>query len=832
MAPAICRLFGQTLGVDIPRRIRIRNARLFIFQTLMQASVLVFCLHIAYRFKPWLGQREPKGAISFWFELGADYEASVKKEMEEADVCDTSTNQRYDYVWEDGWSFTNMTCAIPEEHQKPSKLMESLFVPTYISETYREMRAIDAKKDCASACADLSTPANGTTEAQVFEASSWTNDYGECVCQASRTSKLFIVGVGDVVLGMEPIALVPPEDQRGVVEMIEQKSKAANVLTVFRHHDSKKEAWRVAPSESISIKVSQLLELSGFDLESKLPTNRNLITRDGVHPYPVVRITGLELHITLHSHNKLSTANLHADEHDGPVCYVDINAIPKWTASPVSFYTTAPDRRGNSMHTLSYRYGIDIRFATFGDFAAIDVQTAFAFFASCFVYMQLPHLVILFIVLFTLGPSSTVFAKARTETLEVSDLLHRVLCRAISCSLVYQDMLDLQNVGCSDPCNCLTPATIGKHLFEIFRNREDLDPMGFAILLEEFLHHLDPDNTEKVTQDTFIECIMGGDMCGTSTLASMYDLRRKHGIFEHVFENNSRKVKRMARRSEQDRHETESRLRTLTSTASPRMGSLRLSGLCAEVTSVLSSEWKSEWRMEMQEWQETSNELWQAKLDDLRATLREELEDVRRCVHNAPESAQLSASRPSAAIGETVEDAMVVSCGELSERTAASQLSTRIATLEEILDAFQAGDAKPLQVLSRRVGVLEQREESLSSEFVLLLDSLDKLERRARRDEQCFAAGAAARQWLDRDRPEAQRDRAASQASSAPAPAREESSMQLGENSEDSRLLHQGASPARERSTPSGSGGKDHGFLHGRAPLARERPLTLAKASM
>merc|ERR1719181_1042616 len=102
------------------------------------------------------------------------------------------------------------------------------------------------------------------------------------------------------------------------------------LMTIVRHPRTKQTLRTFPPGATVTMPLSQLLELAQVSLEDSVESTRanGLQVNYTVNTYPIVRMTGMLLNVALLYYNTADPG--HQSSHDGPVCYVELEPELIW----------------------------------------------------------------------------------------------------------------------------------------------------------------------------------------------------------------------------------------------------------------------------------------------------------------------------------------------------------------------------------------------------------------------------------------------------------------------------------------------------------------------
>jgi len=167
---------------------------------------------------------------------------------------------------------------------------------------------------------------------------------------------------------------------------------------------------------------------------------------DDASMYPLIRQTGVEIHVTLDYYNALYKER-HRQfaefmDHQGPSCVVNVRVIPKWTSRPASVDCSSPsvvsDRQADCVNR--YFYGAQVSFTAKGLFGFPDYFKLIMAFGAMSTYTVLPMWIVYFIAMYFLGPVSKVYNRVTEKQLQIDDDLVTYAVKALSASAAFETL--------------------------------------------------------------------------------------------------------------------------------------------------------------------------------------------------------------------------------------------------------------------------------------------------------------------------------------------------------------------------------------------------------
>mmetsp|Transcript_109993 Transcript_109993/g.316599 ORF Transcript_109993/g.316599 Transcript_109993/m.316599 type:complete len:433 (+) Transcript_109993:3-1301(+) len=247
-------------------------------------------------------------------------------------------------------------------------------------------------------------------------------------------------------------------------------------------------------------------------------------------------MTGAEVRITLKYYN----TNFKPDfpelvGHQGPVCVIEIQVVPKWASRPNVVDCAVPRTMSStdSDCTGRYYYGIVVSFRTEGRFGYFDILRLLVTIGATLSYLRLPMWIVYFIALYCLGPLSSFYYNSLGESLKVDEALVHYVCTTIVSASSFRQLVGDRGTLSKDQL-----------LFEIhnaFHNLPEFDLDEQAMLAELVWDRLStragkPDAiADKVDRASRVNTEENGEIRAHDFVQSMVSKRVQEGLAD-IFE--------------------------------------------------------------------------------------------------------------------------------------------------------------------------------------------------------------------------------------------------------------------------------------------------------
>jgi len=547
------------IGVTLPKEVYIQNHRLGFFLLVLRVAALAFCLNIILNAptKGWLRNELPIGSVVAWAESGNYTDQSIADLG--APFCDEALNEKFDYWYDASWSYTNASCRSLPAGERSMKHAGEIYVPTYFSETFAETRAANKtgiKGDCRSACRSEGACPNlveGHVGSRVFQPTGSFNAFGDCLCTCETSQNVFAVGASAIQVALETSAKVREDPNLNKFKRY-ISTRGDEVLTVIRsiQGDIAVEFARFKPGETVKLSVADWMKLGSVHSLNGVndETRENYKADTKYEKFPLLRITGAEVMISINYHNKLDPAHSTPDW-AGPVCYIEVSVLKVWSSKPIMAWGAVEDVRGAGSYRYRYYYGISFKYESKGHFSFWNPIGVFTILASVVVYLNMPNFLMVYLTRYCLGTLSSIYYKAQTEILETGNLFYGLLCRALIGKACYEMLLSRQKQeqhshGNMSPSTGLTEASLDVHLKELFEDEERLDQHELATIRSVLSEGLDVGTEGIVSRKAFVEGCTSSEECTLRELVDLFDNETFANPCMNLFDGNKEKRRKLA----------------------------------------------------------------------------------------------------------------------------------------------------------------------------------------------------------------------------------------------------------------------------------------------
>lgn len=539
-------------SVWLPRSMEVSNHRLGLLYRSLQLLMVALVATILWEGRSYIKSEEPVGSVTQWLEADPKaYEAQVQEDFAK-DLC--RHPERYDYVYSPMWRYTGYSCVEVKRGDRFRKEGSmSVYIPLSFVETRERLRPLPpgagAGGDCEAqgeACASgwRRRPVRGVSDASA-------------ACECIEDAYYLVVGQQAFDLHLEhyyELTMPPPvpssrqhsgascDTDRWWCEDREAKGELLSVFALQTEMGAERRIGEPFLSPSpIHFSVSEVLSLAGFSLDGfnndtlgnslrcDHPQADPAACRPDAAPYPLLRMTGAEIKVSLSYYNEqLHPRNLGLRPHRGPLCVIRLRVLPVWSSRPTTDCEHPRQISEVQSDCVSrYYYGVSITFDTQGRFGYFDLVQLLLTIGATLSYFTLPGVIVYFLAIYCLGPVSTFYKSSVVEGLRADEELCRMVCSAVSLSHSFRSVADKEGQ--------LTHERVLAEVNEAFSGMEGVDLPVMAQLTELVCDRLGgkvgPDRGVLLPQ--FVQS--GARTRSSATVRALFDQARRRWPFEYMF---------------------------------------------------------------------------------------------------------------------------------------------------------------------------------------------------------------------------------------------------------------------------------------------------------
>ncbi|CAD7928990.1 unnamed protein product [Amoebophrya sp. A120] len=523
--------FWQTIdpviaNVQIPKEVRIENRRLGTLYLFLMLGASTWVLYNFIYSKAWNMEETPvPGIIELWSQLPSNLTGNSANEKHCADM------NYYAYDWSSTWTYRAEKCMILPPGENVHKMGNKMYIPTYVQDSY-----------------------------QVGGSTNWTLNYF-----AQNVDEMFIYfNHGYEVHDKDEVNRGRDKFQatKGIVgEQAETiHGEKGQLLTIIQDEGGKRECivsgkshWYPKDTKNgINGKLREWLACGGVSLDS---VNNDVKSGSPEETgIPTFRMSGLKLHFDLTYHNTYGGSwETHREKDwEGVVCYIRVRVGPMWNSNQYASHTVVyngvyPNTNDpakadpQSAYRYRYQYGVGLEIQAAGAFAFLDYQALITGLVNALVLLALPTLVVKFVALYLVGPSSTVYANVQREPLDFNTAIYGSCARKIIAMQTFKQLL--QQHGATE--EGLTKEHLRNMLLKAMHQcvvDGKLDEEAIGLIAEAMLQGMDQDGDALIELNEFVETCSVGENVTSTEMGRLFDRKRQPGYLESLLTDSKMKA--------------------------------------------------------------------------------------------------------------------------------------------------------------------------------------------------------------------------------------------------------------------------------------------------
>lgn len=515
--------------VCLPKSLCIHNTHLGVLQRILQLGVVLAVSLNIFWAGAWNSETIPVAyGIELWGAPGSDeavYNTAVRH-------CNDTASMVYTYSNAAGSVYKPTSCRPAPAAEAYKKNGVDMFFPTYFKEeTYVTERP--GKCDTVTCAA---------TETKTYR--SYPNH-----CECTRTSSFFVQNAEENVLFLNhgfQVETLSPMGDRGL-------AKSRSVLT---HEDydimtiiTKKGDGRLQDRPKCKIggrsAWPQNIAKTGItgplkDWLACAETNLDDLAEDsksglpGETTAPPIRIIGLSIQINL-----FYTTDLGKDEdHEGPVCYVEVIALPLWNSFNAMDYTLLPTAIDDT-RSFRYRYGmgISVSVQARGSFKFFDYNALLLVITSSVVLLSVPGTIMGFIAMYAVGRLSKVYSALAVENFAIVDRFHCVCARLLGYKSSFNMLTNGTMMLSADDLDANLQDVLKSEIDSGVLNKEEIDK------LSKFMYgEMDAGGDGHIALGEYLRACNNNEAVKISDLTTFFDGDAKQSMLECLLSDLNSKI--------------------------------------------------------------------------------------------------------------------------------------------------------------------------------------------------------------------------------------------------------------------------------------------------
>eukprot|EP00931_Biecheleriopsis_adriatica_P005101 TRINITY_DN10665_c0_g1_i1.p1 TRINITY_DN10665_c0_g1~~TRINITY_DN10665_c0_g1_i1.p1 ORF type:complete len:834 (+),score=119.74 TRINITY_DN10665_c0_g1_i1:88-2502(+) len=524
---------------QLPKSIDIKDKKLGILYRVLQVGFVWLALTRTIMNKDYLAEHAPiADSFTIWGEAG---DAAL---LDDSSVAHCSDLSPYYYVYSASWIFHPSRCKRltgPVALQKGSGT-NWVFIPTFIRET---TRWAGYGSDCTAAA-----EANCKVHEGVWD---YKKNVDECSCVSDEayfgknpefnkvafiygynvhyTGGAFQRGVSTSRIHVQGHQGSAPREQEA-----EMETRFFSKRTGKPCNFGGREVWTVRDvSQGLSITIVELLNCVGLDLDKQYDDYRSKHEMENQAPY--LRQTGVVITAYMVFQNEAVRDGFETEP--GVWCQVLLDASLAWNSQTSTETLAVPGPAGNySVQVDRYSWGISVNFVVQGSFGHFDLNTLLGALVDIIVLQGIPRRIMLLVCLLCLGVRSTVYRNATQQPFSLPEFVCGSVARKLSYAVAFQTFSKQHGSDVSD-LGAMTKEDftriLSKFLWRHCKGGDVLDQKEIEVVGSFLYEAFDMDRSGGVDMDEWITVAGNDEPMQLGHLATMFDVDRKLGIGERIF---------------------------------------------------------------------------------------------------------------------------------------------------------------------------------------------------------------------------------------------------------------------------------------------------------
>lgn len=320
----------------------LQNRKLAVINRLSHFFIFGFLVYDLLQNELYLQTEVPSGYTTMWAESGELYNLQKQNHYQ---YCD---NPSYNFVWElDEWEYTNISCVDLHYSESYNKGEKEMFYLTYYS---------DKDVIINSTC-----PKNYYVKENVDDI---------LICE--QRANFFTTGIEGMVMAFDHFFTTSFNNGGNIGNNVRVKTR-------IRDAEDEYDAYVFNPGETISMNISEWLNLAGVNLEDFNFGSQKSVTDPRVtFEYPRNRITGIDLILKINYYNMRSFTGTEDEE-----CVIHVLYNTGWASKGSHLNYIDYPRHNQSYHFVDrYKYGIKFKFIVSGMMGQFNFYNLVSHFVS------------------------------------------------------------------------------------------------------------------------------------------------------------------------------------------------------------------------------------------------------------------------------------------------------------------------------------------------------------------------------------------------------------------------------------------------------------------
>jgi len=430
---------GTLSRVTLPKQMAIKNRRLGLLNRFMQCSCIGLLLLYAFSTRAWLGDFDPVDrGLSMWTTTGAD--------RPPREHCTNIAD--YQYTYSTAFRYNPERCVDLSLGEAALRHGDEFFFLTYVSDQYHWKARPGA--ECTALQASCAAR-GGAFDANTCECE---KNIDMLVKQPEDNVLHFIHGYevrlpDRIIQGRVTTQAVqrPFDLLHGTQKPWEEiPGNQGRILTIIQASDGSpckvgkhqpggaKDIWIAedVTENGVQGTIEEWIACGDVDLDEHRSELSSGALGETGKARPRIAGMNVQLHLTYYNNYHMLFGSPLECPDCGVVCYVRVVTLPQWNSRRMMAYTEVPDYQdGAGSYRFRYSYGISLEIKARGSFAYFDPAGLITSIVNMIVLLQFPQQFIMFIALFCIGITSSVYYRAAIEEIDIQTASAGLVSRAM-----------------------------------------------------------------------------------------------------------------------------------------------------------------------------------------------------------------------------------------------------------------------------------------------------------------------------------------------------------------------------------------------------------------
>jgi hypothetical protein len=229
-------------------------------------------------------------------------------------------------------------------------------------------------------------------------------------------------------------------------------------------------------------------------------------------------------------------------DHDGPVCFVDIQVLPTWNSrTNVQFQQLPHAGVETQIYRYRYMFGLSISVSATGEFAWLDFKKLVQVITASLVLLSLPNNIILIVALYLAGRLSRIYSFVSQQTFSIVDefpgLCSRVLGYASNHETLCSEVKVMQKDGSSVTRSGLDNAKLMESMLEVLKKEVDAQVLSkdeIQRMVSFLMYQMDPTQSWTVDMGEYCKACNYDQAVKISDVSECFDETRQASCLDKL----------------------------------------------------------------------------------------------------------------------------------------------------------------------------------------------------------------------------------------------------------------------------------------------------------